>query len=271
MKLQRLSERAITVNALVYGHPGSAKTAFAATACQHTDMEDVCFVAVEGGMLTVADMGLNPLVIDADGPDEIEELFWAIKRGSEEFKSVHTVVIDSATELVAKDLEATTSRNMPKASRSGKRRSGPDDHWLEDRGEVNSRVSRIVRWYRDLGVNTIVTAHARELFPADAEGVQDRTQEPKWVEPSFGPALNRHLCGMADLVWYMEPAVDGTCVDILTQKTARYFAKTRGPRLQAEFGRVIRWPLGAPIMAYVYDTIVHGKDFALKATTKEGQ
>jgi len=269
-KLERV-DADMCIKGMVYGDPGSGKTAFGATAAECDGMSDVLIVNIEGGMLTVRDMELKntPLEIRIQKPGDMEELFWALKKKSEEFSTVRTVVIDSATEWVARDLEATVMGNMSKTSRGGKRRKGIDDAWLEDRGETNQRIARLMRWYRDLDLNVIVTAHPRYIYEVTEDGMQVRDKMPKWVEPAFGPALNKHLCGYMDFVWFLKNNPTKGNIDVLTSRTDRYYAKTRGATLATRLGSVLQWEAGDPILCNLHTAITQNAPFEMKEATPD--
>lgn len=187
---------------------------------------------------------------------EMDELFWLVAKREAPYQNVRTLVLDSGTEMVTKDLEATTLRNLPKTSRDGKQRTSVDDHWLQDRGESSARMARIFRWFRDLPCHLVVTAHPKFVYPkSDDGGVRDDA-EPLAVTPAFGPALFRHVAGYSDFCWFFYPA--GDHVKILTRTRGAYFAKTRNDGLAAKLGQVLLWPNGENIVTPMLD-LLEGK------------
>lgn len=239
---------------LVTGHPGSAKTSFAGQFAQDERSCDVIWLAVEGGLLTISDWNfIKPPIIVRPRSNEVEELFWNLASRKPPFENMRTLVIDSGTEFYTKDLEATTLRNLPKTSRSGKQRSGVDDHWLEDRGESGARVARLFRWFRDLPCHVVFTAHPREVFPQDEGGGIRQDQTPVSVTPAFGPALLRHVAGYSDFCWFFLQT--GPSVRVLTRTKGPFFAKTRGDGLANRLGQVFEWPNGENLVTPLLDVL----------------
>lgn len=264
------------LNWMLYGLPGSGKTALGATLQMHEDTTRVLILSIEGGIFSLKDMDWEkfsaPAVIHIDSLGVLEEVYFALVGNSKEFAGIQTVVVDSLTELAAKDLESTVRRNLTKVSRTGKRRESVDDAWLEDRGEVTSRQARLIRGFRDMQYNFVATAHPRFTYMKDSDGMPRTDQPPLKCEPGFGERLRQHLCGYMDYVWYMKEG-DGTYCDILTRSRGPYYAKSRNNGWE-RFGEAIRWPKGTPLLADVWNSVIHDKPFpgkykAIKVENKE--
>lgn len=215
-------------------------------------MREVLYLNIEGGLLTVREMGLEhpPRAVDVHSAAELESIFWALRRKDKPFDKVRTVIIDNASELVSMELEQVARRKM---KRPGDKHESIDDHHLDDRGEVSSRLSRILRWYRDLDVNTIVTAHPR----MDYFRKNDRpTDNLKQCVPGFPDALRRALIGYQDFVWYVYRSGDEH--HLLTQPQGAYYAKTRGQVFPQNLGQRVKIPVDAPAIAQIYKMLLDG-------------
>lgn len=247
-------------NLCVFGEPGCGKTRLAATACMNDTMGKVLWLNVEGGMITLKDMDLTnlPLVEDIDKVSELEDIYNSLKKSKSEFKDIHTVVIDNGTDLVPIDLEAVVERvASEEIAKHGKtRRSGRDDVWLNDRGETGRRLGRIFRWYRDLDVNVIITAHPRFEYKKKADGTLGELTD---VRTEFPPALRRQVEGYQDFVWYIHHDDKSGDRRMLTQRRGVYFAKTRGERFQRTIGDVLALPIDKPILPDLFTALQTGE------------
>lgn len=262
-KVSKLTDVDHYLNWMLYGLPGSGKTALACTLQNHPETTGVVVLSVEGGMLSLKNQDWSkfgpPLVIDVSDAQVLEEVFWDLIRGSETFKSTKTVVIDSLTEMSTKDLEGTVRKNLGKSTKAGKRRESVDDAWLEDRGEVTARQARLVRGFRDMQRNFVATAHPRITYSKDDANMPQTHLPPLKVEPGFGDRLRQHLCGYMDYVWYMKEG-NGTYMDILTRSKGPWYAKSRAEGW-SRFGGQIRWPIGSNLLADVWNTEINGLPF----------
>jgi len=255
---------------MLYGHPGSGKTALGATLQFHPKTTGVLILNVEGGMFSLKDIDWGeygaPLVADVPDVKSLEEVFWMLRDGAEEFKDIKTVVLDSLTEIMQKDLEATVESKLNQKSRSGKQRQNVDDAWLEDRGEVTTRQARLVRGFRDLPLHFVATAHPRITWRKNEADMPATDLPPLKFEPAFGDRLRTHLCGYCDYVWVMKEG-DGSHHNVLTQSTGPYYAKSRARSFE-QLGSVIKWPVGTPLLADVYSTVVEGEEFPAHYSAK---
>lgn len=270
-KISKLTEVNHHLNWMLYGLPGSGKTALAATLQTNPQTTGVLILSVEGGMLTLKNQDWGdygpPLVVDVSDALVLEEVFWDLIKGAEGFKGIRTVVLDSLTEMASKDLEGTVRKNLKKSSKSGKTRESVDDAWLEDRGEVTSRQARLIRGFRDMPRNFVATAHPRITYARDDSNMPATHLPPLKVEPGFGDRLRQHLCGYMDYVWYLKEG-NGQYVDVLTRSKGPWYAKSRAEGW-SRFGSHIRWPLGARLLSDVWDTEINGKPFPTTYSTKE--
>ncbi len=210
------------INLMLYGDPGVGKTALAGTLAMLEDMRMV-WGDIDGGLLTLKDMERQSdiEVFDIEETKQLEDLHRFMLENSDDWQAV---VIDNATELVDRDLEAVVRRKATRdVERFGKsRRDNLDDVWLDDQGETKRHLSRILRWFRDLPMHTIFIAHARQI--TKKRGDQDVVVD---VRPDFPRALRRAAEGYCDYVWYMHE-IEGRIRLLYTQRLGVIYAKSRG-------------------------------------------
>lgn len=252
-KIYRVTPSHPTFNAMIYGDPGSGKTTLAATAQDCPEMADVLFANIEGGLLSIAHRGdIHAEKIRTT--EDVNKLFWRFVKKEDELSTYRTVVIDSMTELQTINLEEIVKSAMEggKArSRSGKERT-ENDIWQEDYGQSTTALKRIVRGFKDLRVNVIVTALAKYVYPKVAEKADKTDVDPIAVMPSLTAKLGESVMGYMDFVWYTFYDQEEDKYKLLTKSQGAYRAKTRGPRFQEAVGPIII----APNMATIYDTFV---------------
>jgi hypothetical protein len=239
------------MNIMLYGDPGSGKTSLAASAQDHPAMANVLFANVEGGLMSVAHRG-DIRAIDITSTEQVEKLYWEIVKGKDKgqgaYNDVNTVVLDNATEMQTINLSELVAEAMDngKDKDSKGRPRSRDDIWQEDYGRSTVQMKRIIRMFRQLPINFIVTAHKKEIFPKNAQQQVIQGAEPEAVVPYMTTKLSESVLGYMDFVWYTffdAEANEGEgAYNILTRTTGVYFAKTRGPRFREALGDVRQIP-----------------------------
>jgi hypothetical protein len=238
-------------NILLYGEPGTGKTAMAGTLA----MEEECKMVwgdIDGGLLTLRDMDTKGdiEVYAIEATSDLEGLHKFMYENSDDYDAV---VLDNTTELVDRHLESVVRRKAAKdVERFGKsRRENIDDVWIDDHGETKRHLSRLLRWFRDLPMHTIFIAHPRHMMKKKGE---DSVLVD--VRPDFPRALRRAAEGYADYVWYMHTMEDGSRL-LYTQRLGVIYGKSRGIALHNY--PVLRIPWGFPVLPEIFQ-VLDGKE-----------
>lgn len=235
----------ICFNTIVYGEPGSGKTHFAASAQDHPAMANVLFLNIEGGLLTVVDRG-DIQAVDVRSVDQLEEAYWALQSGENGLDKIRTVVIDSGTELQTLSLESIA--NAAK-QRNPNKREDVDTFEQRDYLKSTNSLKRILRYFRDMDKNVIITALPKYVYPKGGE-----EQEPTECMPSFTSKLSTSLQGYVDNVWYLHYDKEKDKRYLVTQPRGIYKAKTRGAVFSEKLGAYVE----NPTMPAIYNLLTEG-------------
>jgi len=204
------------INMLVYGDPGVGKTVLAGTASLVPEMAPVLCIDIEGGTLSVAAQKLDVDVVRVKTWTEMQAVYDELYRGTE----YRTIVLDSITEIqkfsMNQIMEAVTKADPGR---------DPDIPSMREWGKNIEQLRRLTRAFRDLPMNTIVTALAK----SDKD---PRTGLNK-TKPSLSGKLADEVAGFFDEVFYMYvKVVDGNLQRLLlTSKTDTQEAKDRSGRM----------------------------------------
>lgn len=243
---QLVSAQDAKINLLLYGLQGVGKTTFAASAQDHPKMSPVLFINLEGGLLSVAGRG-DIHSVNISSISELEELYWAIRKGEEPFNQFKTFIIDSGSEMQQLSLQETVIRNTAEGQKKGKFQNRTlDEIYLEDYGQSTAQMKRLFRWFRDLPHNVIITALPQFVYPRGGED-----GDPIEVRPAFTEKLANSIIGYVDFVWYMYALDDGSR-HMLTQTKGIYRAKTRGANFAPALGETV----DNPVLPDIYDLLL---------------
>lgn len=222
----------------MYGEPGAGKTYLCGTAQDNEETRPLLFLDVEGGSMTLRRRPDVDVI-------QIRSMQEIINVGNELFKNpgyYRTVVIDSLTELQKLDLQ-TVIREM-KSSSSTPDRIDEDVPDQRSWGKSGMRIGRIVRFFKDLPVNTIATCLLATEWEKD-----DRNRDTATVKlfyPALPGKLRSEIPGYFDVVGFMkaEAPTPGTIVRSLqVTKTKKVIAKDRTGSL----GQIVNEP-SIPLM-----------------------
>src|SRR5690606_38509739 len=118
--------------------------------------------------------------------EQLEEIFWKVANRDPEYQRFRTFVIDSVTELQAVNIEEVVSESIEKEKRRRRQQDidrSIDEPHLRDYGKSTARLRRILRWYKNLPVNVILTALPKHVYPPREEGQQEDDRQPTEVRP----------------------------------------------------------------------------------------
>ena len=210
-KIETPQESAKYLNILIYGKPGSGKTHLAATASEVPEMQNVLFVDIESGSLTIRNSSLE--VIRLHDFMEIQDIYeylrahCAARDSAEpekniglvnkkyfpdspdmEPKAYQTVIIDTLSELQRLNLYMIQNIDMNNLQL--------DDEWtpleFKDWNKTTNMMRMVARAFRSLQMHTIFTSH---------ESTDEAT---KYTSIAFPNALKTDLPAFVDIIGYLQ-------------------------------------------------------------------
>jgi len=206
------SEHVEWLNLLIYGEPGVGKTYLAGTAEDDPRTSPVLFLDIEGGVTTIRHRSGIDVAPPLRNIKEIEvmydKLYKSVKDGKLSYK---TIVLDSLSELADVDMRSI----MEDAYRKNPDKVDKDVPSQREWGKSRSHMRSIVRAFRDLPCNVIITAQV--------EG------QPTKYMPGFSGKLRTEIPGFMDIVGYLYAENQGGEITrkLQTQGTRRVVAKDR--------------------------------------------
>lgn len=239
IRTRKIGGGGLYLKAVVYGHFGVGKTLFACTAGEHPDMGPVLVVNIEGGGITASNI---PNVMETEqlgSYSDVQEVFWKLankdddrEEGGIDWGQFKTVIIDSGSAVQDMNIMEVAATNAT-AKKAAARISQQD--W----GDSTRQVGELLRRFKALPMNVIVTARQRDGYPEGFDDAKKETVGPTVASADFTPALRRHVNHTFDHVWAMT-ADDNGQRWLLPAPNGVYKAKTRGPSFQAALGDVIK-------------------------------
>lgn len=230
--VQAPGESITWLNVLPYGDPGVGKTMFCGTAQDHPETSPALLLDVEGGSITLrrrADLD----VVQIRTMKQIEDVHKHLFKQSELYYK--TVIIDSLTELQKLDMRTVMQDQFNKKPDTTNIYVPSQREW----GMSGERMRMIVRAFRDLPCNTIMTCLAQVEK-------DDKTSVTSY-RPSLPGKLGFEIPGFFDIVGYMRAVDSGGDEGIIrtmqVAKTEKVVAKDRTDSLD----QLIRSP-SIPLM-----------------------
>lgn len=206
------------LNFLIYGEPGAGKTHLAATAQDSEETSPILFLDVEGGVATIR-RRKDVDVVQIRSIKKLDEVFTELEKETVQY--YRTIIIDSITELQKLDMrtvmEVEYDRNPDKTDKDVPTQRA----W----GKSGERMRRIIRAFRDLECNLIVTA----LLAQD----KDESTNITSYFPSLPGKLRSEVPGFFDIVGLLstDTRKEGDTQIVFrrlqTAKTQRVIAKDR--------------------------------------------
>lgn len=224
-----------TMNLLVYGSPGVGKTIFAASAKAHPMLGEVLFLNIEGGMLSLSD-GMpdygEPGRNEDGSPNgrtvqDVEDVLIKVISKAPGFAKYKTIVVDSATELMVRDLEDILVK---------KKKEIGEIH-RDDYGKNTARMRHCLRLLRDAKVNVVFTALSKKVMGKKKDGTEGVIE----IAPELTAKLAESIMGYVDFVWYMFKDDEGVRT-LLTAEKGVFRAKTRNPAFADAIGPTVKNP-----------------------------
>jgi phage nucleotide-binding protein len=202
------------LNLLVFGEPGAGKTFLAGTAQDHPKTSPVLILDVEGGTTTLR----HRPDIDVVQVRSIQQVVAVHNKLKIENNGYYrTVVIDSLTELQKLDMH-----DIMKELVTRRPDRDPDVPDVREWGKTGIHMREIVRAYRDLPMNTILTALVDPF--KDSSGLVV-------LYPNLPGKMRTELAGFFDVVGYLytRPEEDKEEIKRIIQFTGtqRVIAKDR--------------------------------------------
>ena len=236
LQLRRPADATEFVNMLIYGASGVGKTLLAGSAATVEEMAPVLYIDAEDGELTLGALKGHSHLIDIVSLTDwtkLQDIYNELYDGRHPYK---TVVLDSGTEiqqLAMNSVLGTTGRVLDVGIT-------PE---FKDWYKNTEQIRRMIRAFRDLPMNTIVTA--LEMDAKDPRGVTVH-------RPAFSNKLSAQIPAFFDAVFYLYvKEVKGDVANdrlILTDKTDKVVAKCRVQNVPLV--------LKDPEMSMIYDYLV---------------
>lgn len=201
------------LNMLVYGEFGVGKTYLCGTAQDHPKTGPILLLDVEGGTVTLRHRP-DIEVVQPRTLEDIAKIHEQLRINND--GHYKTVIIDSLTELADLDM-----REVMRKMHQARPDRDPDVADKREWGIVRTHMRKIVRAFKDLPMNTIVTA----LLLQDKDDITGKTT----FYPSLSGKMRTEIPGFFDVVGYMSSSVNGeeTTRRIQFLKTDKVTAKDR--------------------------------------------
>ena len=244
------------MNLLIYGEPGSGKTYFGGTAVDHPSTGPLLVVDVEGGTATLR--GKNVDVVQVRTMSQIEDIHKELANDTTNYYK--TVFIDSLTELQKLDMRTVMMEQWNKKPDTTDIYVPSQREW----GKSGERVRMVVRAFRDLKMNTIVSA----LLNSDKD---DKTGLVSYY-PSLPGKLRSEIPGFFDIVGLLTTYThtDDGVVTIDRQlqvvKTERVSAKDRFSAL----GTIVQKPTVPMLWDMIHKPTTGLQEAVIALTQGEG-
>lgn len=183
------------IKALICGDPGAGKTLISST------FPNPLFASAEGGLMSLATRNIP--YIEVKGSSDLLAIKHALDQAPSVRKEllgfpVDTVVIDTIDEvqriLIRERLEENKKESMQ----------------LQDWGWLGEQMQAIIRGFRNLDLNVVMTCHLKES--------QDNESGRVWFEPGLQGAIGKQISAYVDLALLLKSNTVSRVVDGEAQK-----------------------------------------------------
>jgi hypothetical protein len=229
------------VKLLVYSDQGIGKTTFAVSGKGHPEIDEILLVNIDKGELSIEDKNIDMATIGLkeDGSSsksivkDLEDVIFAIVAKKPGFEKYKTVVIDTITELQARDLEDLSE--------------GKDQFSQLIYGKSTKKVKRLCALIRDAPLNIILTAQVKRIYegPPDAKKLVE-------IRPDVTASACDAIMAAVNFVWYLYVPAESKKRTMVTKNMGIVRGKTRS----AEFQNIIGEKLEDPNLADLYTKLL---------------
>lgn len=230
------------LNLLVFGEPGAGKTYLSGTAQDHPKTSPVLILDVEGGTVTLRERP-DIDVVQVRSIEQIVEIHYKLYQENNGYYK--TVVIDSLTELQKLDMSDIMRELVQRRPDRD-----PDVPDVREWGKTGNHMRKIVRGFRDLPMNTILTALVDPYKDSSGKVV---------LYPNLPGKMRTELAGFFDVVGYLytRPSDEGEDIDRIIQFTGtqNLIAKDR----TASLGHYMENPTIPAMFDLIHSTNDKGK------------
>jgi len=235
LKIEKIEAAEPHINILIYGESGAGKTHLAGTADQVPEMRKVLFLDVEGGAFTLRHVSPNIDTIRIRTWADMVRALAELEAGGHGYK---TVIVDSLTEVQKYSMYAVMGGVVDKEPDRD-----ADIPSLREYLKNTELVRKFVRKFRDLPMNTIITA------------LRGEDKDMKRAKTDYFPGLQgkvaKEVSAMVDGVFYLyTKEIDGENQRVLlTSKVEDIVAKDRSgalPQIVVD-----------PTMKFLYETLIN--------------
>ena len=224
LEIKKVEDRTEGLNILLYGESGVGKTILAGSASGVPEMSPVLVIDIEGGTESLKHTYPNVDVVRVQTWKDMQNVYNELAVGKSGYK---TVILDSLTEIQKFNMYDI----MDKAVKA-RANQDPDVPGMREWGINLEQCRKLVRAFRDLPMNAIFTALAKD----------DRNDRTGVIttRPSLSGKLAAEVAAFLDIVgyYYVKQVVDpadkekvGLSRLLLTSTTEQYVAKDRSGRL----------------------------------------
>jgi hypothetical protein len=257
LKITKAEARSKHINMLIYGDFGIGKTVLAASAEAVEAMNPVLVLDYEGGTESLRRTYPNVDVLRISSWPDMQKVYDELHRTNG--GGYNTIILDSLSEIQKFSMYAIMEKRVVDALAKGDE-ADPDVPGMREWGKNIEQVRKFVRAFRDLPVNTIFTALAKE-------DKDPRTGKRKRL-PSLSGRVAQEVGAFLDVVVYYYLKRDGDEEKrlLLCNATEDTTAKDRTARLPM----VVEEPTMQKVFDYIMAPETNTNDDNIDLTTLTG-